>query len=96
MSENEKLRITISMLDSDSHQKKIQDLSEKLDKCETNLKTQITINEELEEKVDIWQTKENDLNEKLSETTRRLENIEKVLQNATAVIKNVILVSHDS
>lgn len=74
--------------------RRIQDLSEKLDKCETNLKTQITINEELEEKVNSWQARGNDLSKKLSETMGRLENIEKVIENATAVIKNVILVSH--
>ncbi|KAK7585928.1 hypothetical protein V9T40_000107 [Parthenolecanium corni] len=91
MLENEQLKITISKLDSDSHLKKIQDLNKKLDICKINLKKQITINEELENKVNCWQARENDLNKKLSETTIRLENIEKVIQNAATVIKNAVL-----
>lgn len=94
MLENEQLKITISKLDSDSHLKKIQDLNKKLDICKINLKKQITINEELENKVNCWQARENDLNKKLSETTIRLENIEKVIQNAATVIKNAVLVSN--
>lgn len=94
MLENEQLKITISNLDSDSHLKKIQDLNKKLGICEINLKKQITINEELENKVNCWQARENDLNKKLSETTMRLENIEKVIQNAATVIKNAVLVSN--
>lgn len=75
-----------------TYNEKIQTLTNSLEEYKVNLCRQISINEELKQKISLYQQRENVLNENLKIALDRIRSVENIIRCASTSIKEILLV----
>lgn len=75
-----------------TYNEKIQSLTDNLEEYKVNLCRQISVNEELKQKISLYQQRENVLNENLKIALDRIRRVENIICCASTSIKEILLV----